>query len=319
MGYLLTGCDLNGPAPNLEPDDLPPSEDFEAYYGTWNADGSKILFRHSDLSDSEHLRPQMLWVVEVDTGERYPVFGGPALNPDWSPDDEEILFHSNTVPSSIYKYNMPEDSLMRLTGNESPNDPHKFRHTNVARWSPNGEQVLFTSSSQQSEGHGLVIMNPDGTDAELIIPIGVGARWFPDGEHIVYVDWDDEQPRDRSRQLYTARADGSDQQKLTDLENSDLIGEPYVSPDGRSIAFIHRGGEGTDVFLKKIDSNEIEQLTNTKHQVRRPVWHPNGDRILFSIQKRENDPIDPTLPEVERRLYIVDVESGEIESVFPEP
>ncbi len=318
LAGLLSGCDLNGPVPDYEPEELPASEDFDAHTGTWNSNGSKILFRHSDLSDPENLRSKMLWVVEMDTGERYPVFGGPALNPDWCPDDEEILFHSNTAPSSIYKYNIPEDSLMRLTGNESPNDPQKFRHTNIARWSPNGEQVLFTSSSRQSEGHGLVIMNPDGTDAELIISIGVGGRWFPEGERIVYVDWDDEQPGDRSRQLYTARADGSDQQKITDLENSDLIAHPNVSPDGGTIAFTHRSGPANnDIFLLDLECGEKKQLTYTNHEIRRPVWHPDGDRILFSARKREHDP--PSLPDVESRLYIVDVENGDIEPVFPEP
>lgn len=47
-----------------------------------------------------------------------------------------------------------------------------------------------------------------GNDAEIVVPFAVGATWFPDGEQIVYVNWDTDQPADRQRQLYMAQAVG---------------------------------------------------------------------------------------------------------------
>jgi len=285
--------------------ELPPSENFDAHNGTWNTDGTKILFQHTDLSGSIP-QQQQLWIYDSETDDRYKVFDGPSLNPDWSPDGQWIAFHSNSIPERIFKYSINADSLVQLTGEQTAAD---FRNTSIARWSPNGEKLLFTIIA--GDPRGAVIMNSDGSDAEIVVPFAVGANWFPDGERIVYVNWDTDQPAERQRQLSMAQADGTNPEKLTDLDNSDYISSPVVSPDGTKVAFLHRPGQSTDIYVLNLQDDSIERLTalNTQGVAREPRWHPHGQNILFSVRDIN----------VSRRLYTVQPSSGEIEAVFPEP
>lgn len=284
--------------------ELPPSENFDAHNGTWNAEGTKILFQHTDLSGSIP-QQQQLWIYNSETNDRYKVFGGPSLNPDWSPNGDWIAFHSNSIPERIFKYSIDADSLIQLTGEQTAAD---FRNTSIARWSPDGGQMLFTIIA--GDPRGAVIMNSDGSDAEIMVPFAIGANWFPDGEHIVFVNWDTDQPTDRQRQLYMARADGSNPEKLTDLENSDYVSSPVVSPDGTKVAFLHRPGQSTDVYILNLQDNSIERLTTLNNQgvAREPRWHPDGDKIMFSVRDIN----------VSRRLYTIQPSSGKIKAVFPE-
>src|SRR6056297_1209040 len=299
--FQMASCTTSVEDPLTE---LPPSENLDAHNGTWNTDGTKILFQHTDLSGSIP-QQQQLWVYNSETDDRFKVFDGPSLNPDWSPDGQWIAFHSNSIPERIFKYSIHADSLVQLTGEQTAAD---FRNTSIARWSPDGNQLLFTIIA--GDPRGAVIMNSEGGNAEIVVPFAVGANWFPDGEHIVYVNWDTEQPADRQRQLYIARSDGSNPEKLTDLENSEYVSSPIVSPDGTKVAFLHRPGQSTDIYILNLQDNSIERLTTLNNQgvAREPRWHPDGHKILFSVRDIN----------VSRRLYTIQPSSGEIKAVFPE-
>jgi Tol biopolymer transport system component len=288
---------------------LPPSENFDAHNGTWNTDGTKILFQHTDLSGSIP-QQQQLWVYNSETNDRFKVFNGPSLNPDWSPDGQWIAFHSNSVPSNIFKYSPSDSTLVKLTGNDTLTENYSNWHTIITRWNPEGIKILFTAGSSD-ENRGAVTMNSEGGDAKIVVQFAVGANWFPDGEHIVYVNWDTDQPSDRQRQIYMARADGSNPEKLTDLDNSDYISSPVVSPDGTKVAFLHHPGQSTDIYILNLQDNSIERLTTLNNQgvAREPRWHPGGHKVLFSVRDIN----------VSRTLYTIQPSSGEIEAIFPEP
>jgi len=284
--------------------ELPPSEEFDANLGTWSPDGRKFLFQHSDLS-GDIPKPQQLWVADLETGERSVVFDGPSLNADWSPDGNWVAFHTNAVPADIFKYDMENNQLVILTGN----DPNDLRHKIIARWSPDGSEILFTVGSSD-ENRGVFVMDSDGTDARTIIPSGVGGNWFPDGERIVYVNWDTEQPQGRQRQLFTASRDGTNQQKLTDLDDSDFVSSPAVSSDGKKIAFLHKEPEETtNVYIMDADGSDIERITRLGFRAiaSNVRWHPSENKILFTV----------FIPNVSRRIYIMDMNTREIESLFP--
>lgn len=285
--------------------ELPPSENFDAQYGVWNTSGSKILFNHTDLS-GDIPKQYQLWVYDVNAKERYIVFDGPSLNPDWNPDEEWIAFHTNSIPEKIFKYSPSSDSLVQLTGDGSS---VPYRNTSIARWNPINSQLLFTIIA--GDPRGVAILNMDENDAEIVVPFGVGAAWFPDGEHIIYVNWDSDQPYERQRQLYMSKSDGSNSVKLTNLDNSDLVSSPNVSPDGKKVVFVHRASSGsTDLFTLDLDTNEISQLTNTPSHISvfRPQWHPSENKILFTA----------IITNVSRRLFTINMNTSEIEAVFPE-
>ncbi len=193
--------------------------------------------------------------------------------------------------------------LLKLTGPDSRNPDWKY--TNVGRWSPDGKQILFTVDAGVPRG--VSLMDSSGSNPRIIIPYGVGARWFPNGKRIVYVNWDTTQITGRRRQIYVANADGSAPQKITELPHSDYVGEPVPSPDGNKIVFDNVAPNNNyELFIMNSDGTEIEQVTEGVGVAGRPQWSPNGETILFSR----------FIPNVSRRLYLLDVKTRQVTPVF---
>lgn len=310
LAIYLLAASCQGPADGDDKPyfdkDIPPSEDFNASYGTWNSDGTKIAFQH-DVPMGENpdvSKLDQLWIYDTETDQRRKVIEGRVLNIDWSPDGEWFVFHSFSDPEFLFKVRSDGTDLTRLTGNGSPND---LEYTSVGRWSPNGGTILFTVIA--GEPRGVSVMNPDGTEPIILIPYGVGANWLPSGEKFVYANWDTTvQDTDRQRQLYVANKDGNEIKKITDLPNSTYISAPVVSPDGTQIAFTYTGNNGRDeIFLMDINGTNIKQMTSGKGLIRRPEWNPNGTEILFTR----------FIPNVSERMYLLDVKTREVEPVFP--
>jgi|GEM_PF-775698 len=291
--------------------DIPPSESFDASYGFWGPNGETIYFTHSEElgSDPDPGKLDQLWKVDVDdTGNRQMIHTGRILNADISPDGLWIVFHSFSLPQYLYKMRSDGSELQRLSGPDSPNP--NLEHTGLARWSPDGKRILF--SIYAGKPRGTALMDSSGSNTRIIIPYGIDAKWFPDGTKIIYLNWDTTQVSNKQQQIYVANADGTNQEKLTDLTHSRYMGdvaEPIVSPNEKSIAFTHLGSNGYDkeIFIMKIDGNGIEQITEGPGYATRPEWSPDGNTLLFSR----------IIPNVSKRLYYLDVNTREVTPVFP--
>lgn len=57
-------------------------------------------------------------------------------------------------------------------------------------------------------------------------------------------------------------------------------GSLAFSPDGNWVAFFHRGAEGTGIFVSRVGSDQLLQLTNNEDSC--PVWSPDGKSIAFT-------------------------------------
>jgi len=242
-----------------------------------------------------------LWVADLDTDSRSRIFLGPVLDPAWSPQGKEIVFHSNSIPTFLFKIDIGADTLSPLTGPGSTNPDAEWHM--IGRWSPDGSEILSTIYA--GEPRGVSIMNSDGSRQQIIVPFGIHADWFPSGSKIVYVNWDMTAAVPRQRQIYTANTDGTNRRKLTDLADSYILSTPAVSPDGSQIAFVYRGAEGEpELYLMNSSGENIRQVTGIGGGVA-PAWHPDGHSILFTQYP-------------ERRLYLLDVRSLEVEPLFPQ-
>ena len=303
--FLLTGCALVESDDPPWDTDIPESEDVDGDAPVWGPEGEHILFTHTlDSTGPNPGRRYQLWKAAPETGEREQVAPGRLTTPDWSPNGEWVVFHTRAQFSHLYKISIDGDSLVALTGPDSPNP--NLDATTVGRWSPSGDRILYARSA--GEPRGLWMMNPDGTEAEILIPYGVQGDWFPSGERVAYVNWDqDEEDVRRRRQIFVANADGSDPRKITDLPDSD-VRFPRVSPDGSQIAFTYgASAEPPELYLMDADGSNIRQVTGGPGHARKPDWHPSGDQIVFS---RDH-------PGEGEYLYLLDTEMLEVEPVFP--
>ena len=300
---LLAGCSLLGGDEDVPWDtDIPESEAFEADLGEWSPDGKRIAFQHNaELTEPNPGLLDQLWIADLETGERHMVHTGRVLALDWSPDGEWFAFHSFSDPEYLFKVDVNGQRLTRLTGEDSPNPD--LRYTVTGNWSPSGDRLLYTVVA--GEPRGISVMNPDGSDTQLLVPYGIQGSWFPDGERIIYVNWDPAVPEatGRARQVYTANADGTGIRKLTDLPDSDYLSTPVLSPDGKQIAFVYGRDE---LHLMNVDGTDVRQVTNGEGIVGGPEWSPDGTQILFGR----------FIPNVSTRLYVLDVATLEVEPVF---
>ncbi len=78
--------------------------------------------------------------------------------------------------------------------------------------------------------------------------------------------------------------------KITDLQGAELF--PSLSPDGKSLIYVSRQAGNLDIYLKRIGSRKISNLTEGSiADETQPVFSPDGKRIVFRRTAREKSGI----------------------------
>lgn len=294
----LAACSLVGGEDPRWDTDVPESAPVDALLGTWGPEGNRIAFVHTpDSAATEPGSYNQLWTYNLQTDTMRRVMRGPLFTPHWSPSGDRLVFHS-PIPQYLFTVDPDGQNLQQLTGPDSPNPD--LENTVIGKWSPSGDRILF--SVEAGEKSGIYTMNPDGSDVEKLVGWSLQPAWFPSGERITYIDFD----ASDDRQVYVINADGTSKRKLTTLKDSRDVGWPSVSPDGEQIAFAY----DDQIYLMSADGTNVRQVTGGAGVAKQPVWSPDGETVLF--WRRYFD--DPETPE---RLFLLDVETLEVEPVFP--
>jgi len=302
VSILLAACSLLGDDPRWDTD-VPESAPVRGLLGTWGPDGERIAFIHTPDTADVSAPFNQLWTYHLTADTMRRVTRGPLLTPNWSPSGERFVFHSDAIPQHLFTVGADGQTLRKLTGEGSPNPD--FENTVIGKWSPSGERILF--SVEAGERSGIYTMNPDGSNVVEVDSWSVQPAWFTSGNRVTYISWDQSLDDDsRKKQIYVADTDGTGKRKLTNLKNSRSVGWPSVSPDGETIAFVY----DRQVYLMSATGENVRQVTGGEGYAKQPVWNPDGETILF--WRRYFD--SAQTPE---RLYFLDVQTLEVEPVFP--
>lgn len=84
-------------------------------------------------------------------------------------------------------------------------------------------------------------------------------------------------------QVYSIRPDGSHLRPLTQVPHGAAAGDPSVSPDGTSVAYVDNRGGGFELWLMKTSGRDKRRLLGTSQtDYYLPSWAPSGKRLLVS-------------------------------------
>jgi TolB protein len=99
--------------------------------------------------------------------------------------------------------------------------------------------------------------------------------------------------RDGDYDLFTADADGKNQNRLAASPNRDV--RPRYSPDGRRIAFTS-GRDGNDeIYVCDADGRNPQRVTHHPERDDYAAWHPDGRRLVV-VCERSGRPLSDRRP-----------------------
>jgi MYXO-CTERM domain-containing protein len=132
-------------------------------------DGTRLAFNASDDS---------IWLLDLASGQRRRVAGGPSYAPSWSPDGKRLLLRG--IDGNVTCADLDRDAVVSLGRGMSP------------AWLPDGERVIFTAM-EVPRGDGLMppakvqTVRFDGTGRRVLPDTrGYDARLSPDGRTLVH-------------------------------------------------------------------------------------------------------------------------------------
>jgi Tol biopolymer transport system component len=133
----------------------------------------------------------------------------------------------------------------------------------------------------------------------------VGSTPLPGNGLIVFERFDAD--ADQSH-LFTMRPDGTDVQQLTDFTTSDH--EPAVSPDGRTVAFIHEFEDRSPALATiPIDGATPATIRLTDEHLfvtSGPSWSPDGAQLTFAARD-----------DVGQRVFVSNADGTELRALTP--
>jgi len=236
--------------------------------------------------------------------------GGTDAMPTWSPSGQQLAFARDGT-LWIHDLGTACVSVLPLPGKIVSG----YGDTTSIRWSPSGARlaVRILDGSQRD----LVVLTADGTALwRTETPDNEVAFAWVDDRRLHYTAIDPSS-RVRVHRLVDVET-GAEEELAREESERGLKGElpPVVHPAGAGIAYVLTPGNWPHLFYRDLSTGELRQLTDgecddTGHAGDSYAFSPDGARIVYSSNR------DTDLNQ--RRLWLVDVASGESTLLTPGP
>lgn len=181
----------------------------------------------------------------------------------------------------------------------------EWRYDAEATVSPQGDKIVFTSL--RTGDLEIYTMDLDGSNVQQLtdgLGYDGGPFFSPDGTKIVYranypqteeeiADYTSLLEQDMIRpsklEIYVMDADGSNKQKVTDLEAASFA--PFFHPSGEKIIFSTNYpdlGREFDLYMINVDGSGLERITNSPGFDGFPMWAPDGETFVFASNRHNS-------------------------------
>jgi dipeptidyl aminopeptidase/acylaminoacyl peptidase len=216
-----------------------------------------------------------------------------------SPNDRPI-----TDPKSVVPASNPDAGAVPIA------QLYYTRSTSGPAWSPDGQQIVFTSNLTGRYNLWKVPVS-GGWPIQLLQSddIQSGAVWSPDGKWIVF------QQDFAGGELYDLFAVPSDGGEAINLTNTPDISESnaHWSPDGSTLAIAYRpkASSTTNIALLDWKTKKVRTLTDEQTKNREwygAIWSADG-KTIYADRANAGD--------TDSDIYRIDVATGKLENLTP--
>jgi dipeptidyl aminopeptidase/acylaminoacyl peptidase len=231
----------------------------------WSPDGNKIIFMSNRTGNWQ------IFTIDPSGNNLTQVVstGSNDTNPKFSPDGTKILFISTrSGKGQVWTMNADGTSPFRVTQDSYSND--------YPSWSPDGTRIAFTSERLPS-GPDTYTIAPDGSSPSgaLTSTFTQVPQWSPDSTRIVV-----QSPRNGNWDIYSMKADGTDQVRLTTDSGLDqspfwgpgVPGNLIVSSPDAPTALVVAAGDGSASVAFTPGSNGNSPITKYQYRVGAGAW-----------------------------------------------
>jgi Tol biopolymer transport system component len=259
---------------------------------SWRPDGRKIAFISDRATPSNPTPPGFpgpdfeIFVMDADGSNPTQITFNDRDDDGaaWSPDGRMLVVQRDLDP---VRGEIDYDILtMKADGTREHNLTNSPGVNDIdPDWSPDGGRIAFASGRDGDDE--IYTMKPDGSRVRQLTsntaPFDGEPNWSPDGRRIAFTsDRDATDATPFQAEIYTMRADGEDQTRLTFHDLSDF--RPAWSPDGRKIAFasfrdatLPDHGDNAEIYTMRADGRHLTNLTQNAAFDGAPDWQPLGD------------------------------------------